>query len=189
MFESGDVTKQFLPKDGVLFEEGDPGDAAYIVESGSVGIFKSVDEGTLHLATLKDGELFGEMAIIDGSDRMASAMAIEDSVVVRIPSDVLEAKLGQYDTFLQALIKILVNNLRNVHRAYVRRPRSIHDFVNAIATQSQSLRGYLKVVEEADSEAELLQRLDALDAAARDVVRMFEGRPDRRRSVITDTDL
>ena len=33
MFETGDVAKQFLPKDGVLFEEGDPGDAAYIVES------------------------------------------------------------------------------------------------------------------------------------------------------------
>ena len=124
MFETGDVAKQFLPKDGVLFEEGDPGDAAYIVESGSVGIFKSVDEGTLHLATLKGGELFGEMAIIDGSARMASAMALEDSVVVRIPSDVLEAKLGQHDTFLQALIKILVNNLRNVHRAYMRRPRT-----------------------------------------------------------------
>lgn len=174
---------------GVLFEEGDAGDATYIVESGSVGIFKSVDEGTLHLATLKGGELFGEMAIIDGSARMASAVAIEDRVIVRIPSDMLEAKLGQYDTFLQALVKILVNNLRNVHRAYVRRPRSIRDFVNVIVTQCQSLRGYLRVVEEADPNAEILQRLDALDAAARDVMQMFEGRPDRRRSVMTDTDL
>ena len=183
------TTKKSIPRGEFVFREGETGGFAYILNEGVVEIVKTGDEGTIVISEIAPGTLFGEMAIIDGSDRMASAMAIEDSVVVRIPSDVLEAKLGQYDTFLQALIKILVNNLRNVHRAYVRRPRSIHDFVNAIATQSQSLRGYLKVVEEADSEAELLQRLDALDAAARDVVRMFEGRPDRRRSVITDTDL
>ena len=45
------------------------------------------------------------------------------------------------------------------------------------------------MVEQADPEAEILKRLDALDAAARDVLQMFEGRKDRRRSVITDTDL
>ena len=63
----GQVEKQVLAKDAVLFDEGDPGDAVYIVESGSIVIRKTTGEGMIDLATLGPGELFGEMAIIDGS--------------------------------------------------------------------------------------------------------------------------
>ena len=62
--DGGEVDKKF-------FQKGDPGNAAYIVESGSVGIFKSDKGEDVQLATMNMGELFGERAIIDGSKRMA----------------------------------------------------------------------------------------------------------------------
>ena len=42
--DGGEVDKNFFQEGETVFQEGDPGNAAYIVESGSVGIFKS-DEG------------------------------------------------------------------------------------------------------------------------------------------------
>ena len=59
------LDKKFISKGDEVFHEGDPGDAAYIVETGSVGIFKNIEGEEVHLATMNDGELFGEMAIID----------------------------------------------------------------------------------------------------------------------------
>lgn len=79
-------------------------------------MFKKIEDGRIQLATLKDGELFGKMAIIDGSPRMAEAVNLEESVIIKIPKDVLETNPASHAPFLQALVLILVNNLRNVHQ-------------------------------------------------------------------------
>jgi CRP-like cAMP-binding protein len=89
------------------------------------------------LETLKGGELFGEVAIIDGSPGMAEAVTLEDSVIIKVPKDVLETKLARHDPFLRALVPILVNNLRNVHRAYMHWPRSVHDWLTLFATHAK----------------------------------------------------
>ena len=130
--DSGEIDKKFFQEGETVFQEGDPGDAAYIVESGSVGIFKSVEGEDVQLATMNMGELFGEMAIIDGSKRMAHAVALEDSVIVSLPRAGLEAMLAKQAPMVKTLIQILVDNLRTVHEVYMKRPRSVGDFVNAI---------------------------------------------------------
>ena len=114
-FEGGGTKKRFLKEGEVLFRDGDAGDAAFIVDSDHVGIYKSVEGEEVELATLKPGELFGEMAIVDGFRRMAHALAKEDSVVIEIPAAALEMRLKKVDPFLKALMNILVNNLRSVH--------------------------------------------------------------------------
>ena len=181
----GQVEKQVLAKDAVLFDEGDPGDAVYIVESGSIVIRKTTGEGMIDLATLGPGELFGEMAIIDGSPRMASAFAADDTIVVRIPRPVFEAKIEAYDPFLKAL----VNNLRNVQREYMRRPRSVQDYVTVMSNHASGLRTYFSQLQEMDPDAEAFTRLDALDKAVEALAYMFASHEDRRKSVITDADL
>ena len=189
MLPPDELTRERHEQGTVLFKEGDEGDAAYIVHSGSVGIFKEIEVGRIQLATLKDGELFGEMAIIDSSPRMAEAVTLEESVIVKIPRDVLESKLASHDPFLRALILILVNNLRNVHRAYMHRPRSVHDYLNLIDSHAKGFRNYLDLLEEFDPEAEALKRLTALEYAVRDLRHLFTGHEDRRRNAVTDTDL
>ena len=186
----GQVDKQVLATGVALFKEGDPGDAAFIVESGSIVIRKEASEGTIDLATLGPGELFGEMAIIDGSPRMAAAaVAAEDTIVVRVPRPVFEAKIEAYDPFLQALVKILVNNLRNVQREYMRRPRSVQDYVTVMSNHASGLRTYFSQLQELDPEAEAFTRLDALDKAIKALAYIFASHDDRRKSVITDSDL
>jgi CRP/FNR family transcriptional regulator, cyclic AMP receptor protein len=63
-----------------LFAAGDAGDAMYLIESGRVRIFvNDEDQKPIILAELARGDFFGEMAIIDGKNRSASASIVEDA--------------------------------------------------------------------------------------------------------------
>jgi CRP-like cAMP-binding protein len=140
MYVDGEsLDKKFFSEGDDVFREGDPGDAAYLVETGSVGIFKTVEGEEIQLASMKDGELFGEMAILDGSERMAHAVAMEDTVVIAIPRAGLAAMLEKQPTLVKTLIQILVENLRNVHEIYMKRPRSVIDFFDAISFHTDGL--------------------------------------------------
>src|ERR1019366_3892349 len=62
-----------------IFHQGDPGDALYIVESGSVKVVLPSPEGedAAIIATLDRGAFFGELALLDGADHSATAVAVE----------------------------------------------------------------------------------------------------------------
>lgn len=185
MYVDGEtLNKTFAQKDQVIFREGDPGEAAYLVESGSVGIFKTVEGEEIQLATMKEGELFGEMAIIDGADRMAHAVALEDSVIVALPRAGLEAMLAKQEPMVKTLIQILVDNLRNVHEVYMKRPRSVHDYFNAIGFHINGLAGNLKVDPGADPSGEGLRKLRLIEEQLEVLREQFKTYKDKRASVL-----
>ncbi len=185
MYVDGEsLNKNFFQKGEMVFREGDPGDAAYIVETGSIGIFKTVEGEEIQLATMGDGELFGELAIIDGSQRMAHAIALEDSVIVSLPRAGLEAMLAKQEPLVKTLILILVDNLRNVHEAYMKRPRSVQDYFNAIAFHTNGLANNLERNKDADPSGDGLERLKLIEQQL-DVLRQrFESYRDRRADVL-----
>ncbi len=184
MFVDGaDIEKNFVQKGEVIFQEGDAGDAAYIVESGVVGIYKNLEGKKVNLAAMKDGELFGEMAIIDGGKRMANAVAMEDSVVIKLPREGLEAVLAKQGSMVKTLINILVKNLRSVHEIYVKRPRSVHDYMDTITFHTERFRDYLVIDKKADPGGEGLERLGQIEKQL-DVLReQFIGHEDKRDDV------
>ena len=114
--DGGALKKSFFKQGDIIFKEGDAGDAAYIVETGSIGIFKTVDDTDLQLATIRVGELFGEMAIIDGSKRMAHAVALEESVIVVLVNLVLVSPAAErvvvaaIPVSLPAVVKLTTKN-------------------------------------------------------------------------------
>jgi CRP-like cAMP-binding protein len=70
-------------KDAVLFREGDPGEALYIVVNGSVRIGKAVPGAKEEaMAFMVPGSCFGEMSLFDGFPRSAGAIAHEDCQVL-----------------------------------------------------------------------------------------------------------
>lgn len=187
MYVDGEsLNKNFFQKGEKVFREGDPGDAAYIVESGSIGIFKTVEGEDIQLATMGDGELFGEMAIIDGSRRMAHAVALEDSVIVSLPRAGLEAMLAKQEPLVKTLIQILVDNLRNVHEVYMKRPRSVHDYFNAIAFHTGGLARNLEQNKVADPSGDGLERLKLIEQQLEVLRQQFESFQDRRADVLDD---
>ena len=98
----------------VVFQEGDLGIEAYIVQSGKIDILKSngEGEGATLLGTVAEGALFGEMALVDDECRMASAVCREQAILRIVPVDVFESKFTNADPFIRALIKVLVQNAR-----------------------------------------------------------------------------
>ncbi|WP_413205125.1 cyclic nucleotide-binding domain-containing protein [Rhodospirillum sp. A1_3_36] len=126
-----------------VFRQGEEGDAAYIIETGLVGVYRRNEAGQeTHLGTLTPGCLFGEMAVIDGGRRMASAVVEEGAVLLRIPADQMRAKLVGADPFLKAVLKMMLNNLRTVHGLYQNIPGNFPEHVGLMKQTAESLERY-----------------------------------------------
>ena len=115
----GQAAKRFIDRKvfyagDKVFKEGDPGDRAYIVERGMVEIVKMIDGKEVVLGTINKGGLFGEMALIDNSPRMAAARAVQQTTLVIVTRDVFESKLAKADPFMRGLINIFVKNIRRM---------------------------------------------------------------------------
>lgn len=98
----------------VIFLEGDPGDVAYIILSGCVEITLSDVDGNqlvLHRA-LPEG-YFGEMALLDGQPRSATATAAEDSVLLTISRQALLAFLKSKPEAALLMLRLTSERLRS----------------------------------------------------------------------------
>src|SRR5438132_1198585 len=82
-----------FPKGAVLFKQGDRGEATYILNSGAIGLYRESQGRRMPIASMRRGEMFGEMALTDGGPRLATAYAIEDSVVMVVPAGIMRARL------------------------------------------------------------------------------------------------
>ncbi len=102
----------------VIFNQGDRSDRCYKVISGAVKIrISSFDsKGALRnvvAQTMRHGDVFGEMGIIDDSPRSASAIAVEDTVCVTYTSDEMMDLLESDPKEALAYIHTLIQRLRS----------------------------------------------------------------------------
>jgi HlyD family secretion protein len=98
-----------------LFFEGEESDFAYIVRSGTVWLTKDTGKGEVHLRRIHAGELLGEMGIIDGKPRSASAFAETDVVVERMEVSAFLGKMEGDPQFALDLVTRLITNLRDTN--------------------------------------------------------------------------
>jgi CRP-like cAMP-binding protein len=78
--------EQFRIEDGeVLFEEGERADGGYVVVSGSVQLQSTRDRSDEDISVAGAGALIGETALVVDTVRPATAIALEPSVVMKIP--------------------------------------------------------------------------------------------------------
>ncbi|GAB4375300.1 MAG: hypothetical protein Kow009_10630 [Spirochaetales bacterium] len=79
------MKRKEVPKDTLIFQEGDEGKEMYIVLSGSIGISVNLPDSTeLPLAQIQAGNFFGEMSIIEQAPRSATCRTLEDSVFLTL---------------------------------------------------------------------------------------------------------
>ena len=94
------------------------------MERGAVEIVKRTKSGERRLGVIPPGGLFGEMALLDGAPRMASARATTETVCRVVPRELVAAKLRSADPFLAALLRIMLANARSAAEAAVAEPGS-----------------------------------------------------------------
>ena len=99
-------------KGQIIFNEGDAANCAYIIDQGEVEIF--VTRGGLNtpLDILAAGEIFGEMAIIDGRSRSASAIAKSDCSLVLVSQSQVQERVDEADPIVRLLLLLLIKRLR-----------------------------------------------------------------------------
>jgi CRP/FNR family transcriptional regulator, cyclic AMP receptor protein len=99
-----------------IFHQGDPGDALYIVESGSVKVVLPSPEGedAAIIATLDRGAFFGELALLDGADHSATAIAVEPTQALVLRREPFEHLVEDDPALRKALIAGLVAELRRL---------------------------------------------------------------------------
>src|SRR5687767_2770509 len=89
----------------VLFEEGKKGDSFYIVLRGKVELVKRTRDGSEQkLAVTREGEAFGEMALLNQSPRSATARAIEPTNLLELSRTAFESMLGK-ETFAVRMLR------------------------------------------------------------------------------------
>ncbi len=105
--------EQHYERQALLMHEGDAGDTMCVLVEGEVRVFVSDDNGReLVLHQLGPGAVIGELALLDGAPRSASAMAVQPTRVLTLDRDALHACLAASPEFALALMRSLTARLR-----------------------------------------------------------------------------
>ena len=104
--------KHQFKKGEVIFLEGSQGESAYIIESGKVEISDWGEGHKRVLGVLKENDIFGEMGLIDGLPRSATAMALEDSEVYVLDRSTFDILSRQNPEIVMPIFKVLSSRLR-----------------------------------------------------------------------------
>jgi CRP-like cAMP-binding protein len=97
--------------DAAIVEEGDRGDAMYVVVDGEARVDVG---GRYHV--LKPGEFFGEMALIAPGKRLATVRAVTPVETLRIPAEAFQAFVLDHPHVALSMMKTLVVRLREVEQ-------------------------------------------------------------------------
>lgn len=97
----------------VIFDVGTPGDSMMIVQSGGVRIYLPMASGKeVILADLRAGDIFGEISLLDGCDRSASAKAITNCEIVTLARRDFIPFLREQPDLTLKLLQILCGRIR-----------------------------------------------------------------------------
>ena len=105
------LNRRMFKRDEVIFREGDEATYAFIIRSGSVGIFKNTPDGPQRLTNLVANQVFGELALMENTPRSASAIALEPTEVLVITPDQFKAKIGKLDFFMKFWVGYLTDRI------------------------------------------------------------------------------
>lgn len=108
-------TLYYQPGD-IIFNEGDPGCTAFIIERGKVEVSISRKGKRMLLTEYDSGDLFGEMALIDDTPRSATVTALEPTEVIAIDRSLFEKAFEQAHPLVNLFMHSMLYNLRKTNQ-------------------------------------------------------------------------
>jgi CRP-like cAMP-binding protein len=107
MFGNEEDTKEVAAGEAI-FRAGDPADCFYVVGKGSV----LIHDGAREIETVGEGGIFGELALIDGGPRSATATAVGETTVAPVDERRFQRCVMQTPYFAQAVMRVMAERLR-----------------------------------------------------------------------------
>jgi CRP-like cAMP-binding protein len=112
---AGAMTRRRFRRNEVIFHQGDPGDSLHVVATGAVKIvLPSPDGEEAIIATLRPGDFFGELALLDGAPHSATATAVEPVETMSLARAPFQQLLDEDRGLRTALLSGLAAELRRL---------------------------------------------------------------------------
>jgi CRP-like cAMP-binding protein len=120
-----------------VFHEGDHSDACYLVRSGDLRVTREHSDGrAIALATLGPGDIFGELAMLDGEARSASVETLTESELLALPAADVRRLLADHPEISVKLIAALTRRLRETNERVARQSfQTVPSRVAGVLTQ------------------------------------------------------
>ena len=98
----------------VLFKQGDIAQSCFLVRDGVIALSRADTKGNdKRFATITKGEIIGEMSMIGGTPRTATATVTKDCELAEISREEFECQIERLNPFMRRLIKLIVQRLRD----------------------------------------------------------------------------
>ena len=127
--ESVILERRFVPEGTLILKEGDPGNCAYLIQSGNVSVFTESKGKKIELAVLGLGQIFGEMALIFDDPRTASVKAIEDCNLIVLTRKTFKQKLDRSDPTIKAIVEMLTQRIVTANNAVMNKKTNVDDLM------------------------------------------------------------
>jgi HD-GYP domain-containing protein (c-di-GMP phosphodiesterase class II) len=95
----------------VIIREGDVGDSLHIVRSGQVKVVRPSRDASLVLQTLGPGQVFGELAVLNSANRLATVVAVEETETIEVGKKDLDAVLDRNPHAMRGMLGTLAVSL------------------------------------------------------------------------------
>ena len=112
-----------------IFREGDDGNSLHVVRKGLIKIVRANAPETT-LTTLKDGAVFGELAVLDPAPRSASAIAIDKSETIELPSEALDQVFDTDPNAARHMLGAMARSLTLAREAVVHQNKALDEKVH-----------------------------------------------------------
>jgi CRP/FNR family transcriptional regulator len=110
-----------FPKGVRVFHEGDHSDACYVVRAGDLRVTREHSDGrAIALATLGPGDIFGELAMLDGGTRSASIETLSDCELLGLPATDVRRVIADHGDIAAKLIVAITRRLRETNERVAR---------------------------------------------------------------------
>jgi len=106
-------------KGDVVFNEQDEGEEMYLIDSGEIQIVKTIGDVDVNLTCLSSGDFFGEMTLITGHKRVASAKALTDCNLHVIDKEAFMSNIANNRSFVNKAIVTLARRLEEIDLGFI----------------------------------------------------------------------
>lgn len=132
-------TIKHVPAGEILLYQNEAGEHMYIILQGSIEILlHTLEEFPRLLATLKTGDFFGEMSLLEGEPRSATARAAEETVLLEISRDHFLSMVTQEPSLSIRIMKTLSRRIRQQNATIVQLHQEIKVLEQSLPLQENS---------------------------------------------------
>lgn len=154
------LERRFVPEGTLIMRQGEEGNCAYLLQSGTVRVYTENAGKRVDLAKLTAGEIFGEMALIFDEKRSASVKAVEDCNLIILTRQTLKQKLERSDPTVRAIVTMLTQRIITANNEVVNKKSDVQDMIDTTKTIYQNVLSGLPRSQQRTFQNGVLPKLD-----------------------------